>query len=374
MRTLIVTSVASMIDQFNMNNIRILQELGCDVDVACNFESPGSITKEKCDSLKNKLSTLNVRYFQIDFSRSVFSFFKHLKSLNQLKKIISDNDYCMVHCHSPIGGMLTRIACKEKRKHGLKVIYTAHGFHFYKGAPLKNWLIFYPIEKKCSKWTDVLITINNEDYELARKKMKPKQVEYVQGVGVDVAKFSNAVVDVNKMKMELGIPLNAKIVLSVGELNKNKNHQIIIRALNLLKTSEIYYVIAGIGNEKSRLEELANNLNVKLKLLGFRKDVDELYKIANVYALPSLREGLNVSLMEAISSGCPVVASKIRGNVDLVKKDDGFLCNPKSSFEYANAIKASIEEDRKKSSSSAYGFSKDNVERKIKEIYLKLLN
>ena len=373
MRALIVASVASMIDQFNMNNIRILKKLGYDVDVACNFESPGSITKEKCDNLKRMLLSFGVPYFQVDFSRNVYSFFNHIRALKQLKKIIIDNDYRLVHCHSPIGGMLTRIVCRKKRKQGLKVIYTAHGFHFYKGAPLKNWLIFYPIERKCSKWTDILITINKEDYEFAKKKMKSRAIEYVPGVGVDVKMFANTNIDIESKRKEFGVSKFALVILSVGELNKNKNHQIVIRALSRINDENIHYIIAGIGEEHENLYLLAKQLNVKIHLIGFRKDVGELYKMSDIFILPSIREGLNVSLMEAISSGCIVCASKIRGNCDLINENSGLLFNPKSISEVEKAIRKAIEyKNTKIVLNFDYFFANNYIEEKMIDIYQKV--
>lgn len=325
MKALVVSSVASMIDQFCMGNIATLQQLGYEVDVACNFNNPGTITKEKCELLKNKLAGLGVNYYQVDFSRSVFKITKHFKSLNQMKNLLKNNQYQIIHCHSPIGGMITRLAVKKHRKkEGLKVIYTAHGFHFYKGAPKKNWLIFYPIEKTCSRWTDILITINKEDYAFAKRKMKAKQIEYLPGVGIDIDKFQNASVDVNEKRKEIGIPEGAKLIFSVGELNKNKNHQVVIKALSKISSPNYYYAIAGVGQKHDYLYSLAKELNVNLVLLGFRTDVSELYKTADLFVLPSIREGLNVSLIEAMASGCRVIASDIRGNRDMLSPEKLF--------------------------------------------------
>lgn len=320
MKAIITASVASMIDQFNMNNISILKDLGYEVHVACNFNEPGTITKERSKVLQEKLAAMGVTFFQIDFSRNVLNIFKSFKSLRQLKHLFKNNNYDLVHCHSPIGGMLTRIAAKKYRKKGLRVIYTAHGFHFYKGAPLKNWLLFYPIEKMCSRWTDLLITINREDFDFAKKKMKAKEVEYIPGVGVDVEHFKNMQVDIIEKRESLGVPINAKVLLSVGELNKNKNHQVVIKALSKFDSSNYYYVIVGKGQNKNKeyLESLAKSLNVNLVLLGYRTDIAELYKVADLFILPSIREGLNVSLIEALASGCRAIASDIRGNRDML--------------------------------------------------------
>src|SRR5699024_7211976 len=151
---------------------------------------------------------------------------QNLKAYKQLKNILSNNYYEIVHCQSPIGGMLARIVAKDTRNKGTKVIYTAHGFHFYDGAPLKNWLLFYPVEKWLSRYTDLLISINQEDYKRA-KKFSVKQVEYIPGVGVDISQYNNLKVNKNRKRNDLNLPHNSFVISSVGELNDNKNHKII---------------------------------------------------------------------------------------------------------------------------------------------------
>ncbi|MBQ9416038.1 MAG: glycosyltransferase [Clostridia bacterium] len=324
MKALIVASVASMIDQFNRRNIALLQSLGYEVTVATNFVRCGTITSERCQVLKRDLAALNVTLEQVDFPRSPAHVLQLKKAIRQLKAIAKRTHFDLVHCHSPIGALVSRWVFRKYRHKGTRVIYTAHGFHFCKGSPIKNWILYYPIEKICSKWTDELITINQEDYELAKRKMKAGRVEYVPGVGIDTETFANATVDKDKKREELGIPKDAKVLLSVGELNDNKNHQLVIKAIAQLGDANIHYVIAGQGCKEQYLRELALKLNVNLHLLGFREDVKELYKMADVFVFPSKREGLPVALMEAIASECVPVASRIRGNVDLVPSDHCF--------------------------------------------------
>ena len=318
MRILYVTTVGlTMI--FFKDLVKELISEGNTVDIATNED------EYKVDTVYHELGCNITR---IDFSRSPLNK-GNVKAYKQLKKLISENHYDIVHCHTPIAGAITRLACRKYRKDRLKVIYTAHGFHFYKGAPLKNWLIYYPIEKFCSRFTDVLITINREDYEFAKKKMKAKRVEYVPGVGIDVDRFANTVVDRAAKRRELGIPEDAFLLFSVGELNENKNHQIVIRALAELKNPNVHYMIAGKGPLHDYLPDLAKKLGVadQVHLLGYRDDVAELYKTADKYVLPSKREGLNVSLLEAVASGLPCIVSRIRGNVDLINNHGCFVPN-----------------------------------------------
>ena len=193
-KALQLASVASMIDQFNIPNIELLQSLGYSVDVAADFTTPGTITAERAENLKTRLNSMGVRVFDIAIPRSLNP--KAIRSAyKQVKALLKKESYKLLHCHSPIGGAIARRAAKGERKKGLRVIYTAHGFHFFDGAPLKNWLVFYPVEKWLSRYTDVLITINEEDYERATKRFKAKQTVYVPGVGVDLNRFNCQIMD-----------------------------------------------------------------------------------------------------------------------------------------------------------------------------------
>ena len=354
-RALVLASVASMIDQFNMPNIRLMKEMGYEVDVATNFLKGSTCSDEKIAALKQTLHEMNVRCFQIDFSRKVLNIGENIKAYKQTKKIIDENNYALIHSHSPIGGFLSRIAARNARKKGTKMIYTAHGFHFYKGAPLMNWLIFYPIERISSRWTDVLVTITHEDYQLAQKKMYAKEVVYVPGVGIDTAVFApkEGYAVTNALKREeLGIPMEDTVMLSVGELNKNKNHEIVLRAMAQLGRKDLHYVIAGRGVLKEHLEQLAKELGVsnQLHLLGFRTDVKELFKMADFFAHPSFREGLSVAVMEAMANGLPVICTEIRGNTDLIEDNKGgYLFKPAEQETAYQALKNIMESPARKS-------------------------
>lgn len=353
-RALVLASVASMIDQFNMPNIRLMKEMGYEVDVATNFIEGSTCSDDKIAALKETLKQMNVRCLQIDFSRNVLNVSQNIKAYKQTKRIIDENNYTLIHSHSPIGGFLSRIAARKARKQGTKMVYTAHGFHFFKGAPLMNWLIFYPIERISSRWTDVLVTITHEDYQLAQKKMYAKEVVYVPGVGIDTAVFvpkeGDAAINMAK-RNDLGIAMTDTVMLSVGELNKNKNHEIVLRAMAQLGRKDVHYVIAGRGVLKEHLEQLAQELGVsrQLHLLGFRTDVKELFKMADFFAHPSYREGLSVAVMEAMANGLPVICTEIRGNTDLIEEaKGGYLFKPAEQDTAYNALKCMMENaDRK---------------------------
>lgn len=331
MKILYVTTISLTMNSFFKPHIEMLVSEGHQVDIACNDSDL------PLDGLYGRLGCQSHR---IDFSRSPLSR-DNVRAYRQLKTVIETGGYDIVHCHTPNASVITRLVCRKLRKKtGLKVFYTAHGFHFYKGAPKLNWMVFYPVEKLCSRFTDKLITINKEDYALAKRKFHAGEVHYVPGVGIDLSRFDNVQVDRNAKRREIGVPEDACLLLSVGELNENKNHQIIIRALAKLKRSDVHYAIAGTGDQRDNLLKLAGELGVpeQVHLLGYRRDIPELNCTADVFCFPSHREGLSVSLMEAMACGLPVVCSDIRGNLDLINEEGGALFDPHCAENCVRAI------------------------------------
>ncbi len=375
-RALQVSSVASMIDQFTRNNINILEEKGYQVDVAANFTFGSTCTQERVNICREDLNKRGIGVYNLLFDRKIINK-SNITVYKQLKKIIDENNYDIIHCHSPIGGVITRLAARKARNKGTKVIYTAHGFHFFKGASIINWLVFFPIEWILSFLTDALITINQEDYKLALKMMHAKVIEYIPGIGVDVQKFSELAVNREKKREEIGVPSNCFLLFSVGELNKNKNHMVIIETIAKLNNDMIHYCIAGQGPLEEKLKEKVVELNIinQVHFLGFRTDVAELYKIADIFCFPSYREGLSVSLMEAMSAGLPVVASNIRGNTDLIEFSGGYLCNPNNQTEFEDYIAKLINHRELRSSMGKFNqknigrFSFENIDNAMIKIY-----
>ena len=374
-KALILSSVASMIDQFNIPNIELLLKNGYQVDVACNFENGNSCSGEKILRLKKQLKNMGVGYYQIDFERDIKKLLRNAKAYSQVLKLVKDNDYNFIHCHSPIGGVCARLA---GRATGTKVIYTAHGFHFYKGAPIKNWLLYYPVERLLAHYTDVLITINKEDYNRAKKSFKAKSTVYIPGVGLDTAKFSEMIINKSNKRSEIGIPCDSFVVLSVGELNRNKNHETIIKAVAQLNNPNIYYAICGQGPLEEYLRGLAKKLGVedKVRLLGFRNDVADIYKASDAFAFPSLREGLGMSALEAMASGLPLITSNIHGIVDYsIDGVTGYTCNPMDTDGFANAIMRLYKEIDKRRSMGSYNvrsvnkFDSSKVMYKMNQVY-----
>ncbi|MBQ8056706.1 MAG: glycosyltransferase family 4 protein [Ruminococcus sp.] len=366
MKILYVTTISLTINTFFKPHIEMLVKQGNTVDIACNYNDL---------VIDPFYSDLGCKSYQIDFSRSPLSL-DNVKAYKQLKKVVENGDYDIVHCHTPNASMITRLVCRKyRKKNGLKVFYTAHGFHFYKGAPKLNWMVFYPIEKICSRFTDKLITINREDYALAQGKFNAKEVCYVPGVGIDLSKFEDIQVDKGAKRREIEVPENSFLLFSVGELNENKNHQVVIKALAKLRNPQIHYAIAGVGEKREYLLQLAKELGVlkQVHLLGYRTDVMELYQCADVFIFPSIREGLSVSLMEAMASGKPIVCSCIRGNTDLVDESNGCLFSSYSVDECKNAIENIIKSELNDISNNNLEkillFSKNRVLEKMKDIY-----
>ena len=330
MRILYITTIGSTMGFFTAL-IKSLVEKGNIVDIACNV-SESQVPQFYYD--------IGCKVYALSCVRSPFDK-GNISAVKEIRSIVKDGNYDIVHCHTPIAAMCTRIACRELRKGGLKVFYTAHGFHFYKGAPVKNWLFYYPVEWLLAHWTDVLITINREDYVLAKKHMAAGHVEYVPGVGIDVKNFApelSAAVDKWPLLDSLGASDNDKILLSVGELSVRKNHEVVIKALAKLKNSNIHYAIAGTGDLKNHLVKVVKDLGLdnRVHFLGHRNDVAQLLQITDLYIFPSFQEGLPVALMEAMASKTPVICSNIRGNNELIKEKA--LFNPSSVDDVAHKI------------------------------------
>ena len=319
-----MATVTKHINTFHIPYLKWFKEQGYEVHVASN----GNEKIEYCD-----------KHFNLPFER--FPIKKNnFKVYKELKNIIKENEYEIIHCHTPVGGVLTRLAAKTSRKKGTRVIYTAHGFHFYKGAPLLNWIIYYPIEKWLSKYTDCLITINQEDYELAKRKFKKcKEIELIHGVGLDTSKFDIEITEkeFENLKNEIEIESDNIILTYVAELNKNKNQILLIKVLEELVKENINMqkilhseILVGNGPMREKLEQYVkeNNLQKYVKLLGRRDDISKILKLTNVYVASSLREGLPINLLEAMYMNLPIVATDNRGHRELIQNGvNGYICD-----------------------------------------------
>ena len=310
-KVLFVATVTTHINAFHIPYLKWFKEQGYEVHVASN----GNEKIEYCD-----------KHFDLPFARFPLKV-DNMKAYKELKKIIETNNYTIIHCHTPVGGVLTRLAAKESRKKGSSVIYTAHGFHFYKGAPLLNWIIYYPIEKYLSKYTDCLITINKEDYERAQKKFNVNKVVFIYGVGVDSRKFNIEITNNKKEKMrkELNIEKDNFVIIFPAELSKRKNQSMLIKTISTMKIegyTNIRVLLVGTDSRNKYYQKLAKKLELEKEILflGKRNDIPELLKISDLLVSTSKQEGLPVNIMEATFSGLPIVATNCRGNRDIVKQ------------------------------------------------------
>ena len=425
-KALIVTTVSGFVPQFEMNNVRILKGFGYEVHYASNFGMPAYGEDNK------RLDGTGIIRHQIDFKRSPYRIFAAIKAYRQMKQLLQKYDFSLLHCHTPMGGAVARLAAarvegqkwREKRRNGLKedfgwdgtgknpcrVIYTAHGFHFYKGAPLVNWMLYYPAERFLAHWTDVLVTVNKEDYNRAKKfhlrkwgkdwkkqgttgknRSFRKQVFLINGIGIDVEKYSLDEKMREAKRREFGVSDDVFLLLSVGELTKRKNHQVVIRALKQLegmgnriegrKIPVWKYLIAGKGAECKKLEKLIqkSGLEGQVILLGYRTDIGELLAAADCFVFPSKQEGMPVALMEALAAGVPSIAADIRGCRELlpkgalVKKNRageycGMLCKAMNRALYPVGFQYGSEEIEK----VLKRISQGSVEQRMKKIYKSL--
>ena len=341
---LIVANTASMIKLFNMQNIKILKKLGCRVIVATNFINPGTISQNSVRELKDELNKLGAKFYQVNFLRRLGNIKQNYAAYKKLCLIIKNENIDLVHTHAPLSSIIARQAA---HKTGVRCIYTSHGFQFYPHAPLKNWLIYYPIEYWFSHYTDAIITINSDDY-LVAKKMKANHVYYIPGVGTNVIRAQKLVKSGMKQSLrqetrkKLGLTKDDFMLLSIGELSKRKNHETVIRAIAKLKNPHLKYFIAGIGPEHDHLLKLAKDLGVadQFFLLGFKKNVTKLYSAADLNCFLSVREGLGIGGLEGVNLGLYILATKYTGAKDYVTSTKtGILLNhPTNVNEVASAI------------------------------------
>lgn len=339
-KVLIVASVISFIEWFNKENLEFLQnEMSCEVHIACNFEYMNDTDEIRTKKYINNLKEKGFVLHNIKFARNPLVK-ENIKAYFQLKTIIYENKFDLIHCHTPTVSMMTRIVSRKARKKGSVVIYTCHGFHFHSSSPKKNWIIYYPVERILSRYCDYIVTINMEDFKRA-KTFYTSNVRYIPGVGVDIKRIQDVSINKAEYKKKIGIPFDGIMLLSIGELIERKNHEVIIRALAKLQSVNIYYVICGKGPLEEYLVELSKQLGIEeyVIFLGFRNDIPQLLHAADISALPSKIEGLGLAGIEAMSAGVPLVSSNVHGIIDyVINGKTGFSCSPNDVNCFAKSI------------------------------------
>lgn len=329
---LILTTISGFLDKFERENVKILQEMGYTVHYAANTREQHYLFSE------DEIEKLGVHIHHIDIERSPYMVRNNRRAFLQLTEIVRKYSINIIHCHTPVGGLLGRLLGRHFRKDGITVIYTAHGFHFYKGAPWINNSVYYWVEKCLAHYTDILVVINREDYENAgRFRLKKNGKIYrIPGVGLDREKFHIfSEEERRKGRTTLGIEDDQFFILSVGELNENKNQEIILKALALMRDrgqdiSNIIYGICGDGffmeRIKSKIREL--NLQKNVKMFGYCRDVPAILGCADMSTLPSRREGLGMAALESLAMGIPVAASDNRGTREYMEDGrNGYVCD-----------------------------------------------
>lgn len=368
-KVLFVATVTKHINTFHIPYLKWFKEQGYEVHVASNGEEK----IEYCD-----------KHFNLPFERFPLKI-KNIKVYNELKKIINDNEYEIIHCHTPVGGVLARLAArKARKKYNTKVIYTAHGFHFYKGAPILNWVIYYPIERWLAKYTDCLITINTEDYEFAKKKFKKaRSIEHINGVGFNTERFNIEILKEEKeeIKKDFNIEKDEVVLSYVAELNKNKNQGLLIDVVEqLMKDNlKVKLLLIGEGPLKEYYEKVIKEkqLQKNVLVLGKRQDVPQLLSITDIYVASSIREGLPVNIMEAMYMGLPIVATDNRGHRELiVNNDNGFIVSNSKELKLNIELLIENKELREKMKNVSIEKTKDyyieNVIKQVESIYINI--
>lgn len=354
-KILFVATVDMHIESFHLGCLKMLKEKGYEVHVATD-------TDKKIPNCDKKI--------KIPIKRSPYSL-SNLKAIKELKKVIKAEKYDIVHCHTPMGAVVARMAAKSSRKNGTKVYYTAHGFHFYKGAPKLNWMLFYPAEKYLAKFTDRLILINQEDYKLAKQRFSKrcKDIKYIPGVGIDETKFKKlSTAEVTKLKKSLGITGNKKVLLCAGRLDKNKNQGFLIDVLRRLnaKKKEYKLVLAGLDELNGKYQECAKDIKGDVIFAGHRNDMPALFAISDIVVSASKREGLPVNIIEAAMSGLPIVMTNCRGASDIKKYYNNLTIVESSVEDFAEAVKST---KKLKVDGKIKFFSSKNIEKQMERLY-----
>lgn len=324
MKILLVANVAKEhVNKFHIPTIKYLQAKGWQVDVACSVDTE---------------IPAGDHVYPMSWKRNPFTF-KTIVGIRELKKLIDLNDYDIIYCHTPVGGLVARLAARDARKKGTKVVYCVHGLHFFDGAPWINWLLFYPIEKWMSKMTDMCITINPEDYSRVKKCFNPKmQVGMIRGIGVNFARLNVANrEDVRKTYREqLCIPQEADVLIYVAEICRNKNQQMLIRALKELHNNDrkMYLLLVGPDHTRGMYHKYAEELGLKdyVKFLGWRSDIGQLMTASDICVASSIREGFGINLVEAQYCHLPVVAVSNRGHRTIIKDGENGLLVPLNHY------------------------------------------
>ena len=336
MKILYIATVLSHICQFHLPHMQQLQKQGWEIHVAAhdNLAEKNGLQLKFCD-----------RFFETPFARSPKSP-DNLRAYRQLKKLLAEERYDVILCNTPMGGVVARLAAKKARRQGTRVIYMAHGFHFYQGASKAAWLIYYPIERHLAKHCDLLITINQADYALAQEKFSRRtKIAHIHGIGVDEARYHPATAEEQlALRQAERLAPEDFVILCTGELNENKNQKTLISAAALLKDKipSLRVLLAGNGpkEQELRAQIRAEGLEGIVRLLGYRTDLERVVPAVDLVVSCSKREGMPLNIIEAMLCAKPVVASHNRGHDELIcDGQTGYLLTATDAVAFANRIR-----------------------------------
>ena len=370
MKILYTATVLSHICQFHLPHMKMLQEQGWEVHVAAhdNLAVKNGLQLRYCD-----------KFIEVPFDRSPKSP-SNIKAYRQLKQLLAEEHYDIILCNTPMGGIVTRLAAKKTRRQGTKVIYMAHGFHFFKGSAKASWMTYYPIEKHMAKHCDLLITINEEDYALAKEHFSSRtKVAHIHGVGVDEKRYHPATAEEQRaMRAAEGLSEDEFVILCTGELNENKNQSTLIRAAALIKDEipKLKVLLAGNGPKEQELRELTASLGLQdtVRFLGYRTDLERITPAVDLVVSCSFREGMPLNIIEAMLCKKPVVASHNRGHDELVRERTGILVQPGDAEGFASAVRKLAKKPNERdelgliASENAQPYSVSEVSRELSKI------
>lgn len=375
-KVLFLATVQSHIIAFHLPYLAEWQQKGYEVHVATNQKK----TTDKIERAK-KIHDY-IAWHQVDFQRSPLAK-ANFKAYQQLQQLMKNEKFTLVHMHTPTASLLGRLVA---RNFETKVVYTAHGFHFYQGASWKNWLLYYPVEKYLAKYTDAIITMNTEDYQIAKKNFKTRLkdgVYQVNGVGIDLAYYHNKSLDSKALREAIGIAEKDFVITIIAELIPRKNHQQIIEAIKKLhhEYPDIKLLIVGEGRLRKIYEKQIQLLQLEEQILflGYRQDIPEILQMSDCVGLFSVQEGLPRNVMEAMAMGKPLIVTNIRGNIDLIEDEkQGYVVELQNIEETIQAVKKMYHNQRREAlgesaKTKIQHYQIETVLEQVNEIYRKVL-
>lgn len=378
MKALLLAAMGSVHRQHNKANIKALKEIGAIIYLAANFGTDTPREKNNTQFVAEcKRDGINI--IDIPFRRG--GFITNIFQIPVLNKFLKREKFDIVHVHTETGGFMLRLSCLIQSKCNTKFVYTPHGMSFWKGSSLKSQLVYRPLERWICSAMDMNLGMNMEEVENL-KRWNKRTAHYVHGVGLNVARMQNPARSREQMREEFGLTESDKFIASIGELDDNKNHITVIKALATLGRKDFKYVVCGVGPNKDMLLAEAEHMGLKenVILAGYRSDIPDVLNAADIFVFPSFHEGMPVSALEAMACGLPIICSEIRGNVDIIREgDNGYLFQPSDVETLARKLEYLLDdaEQRKimglKNKENVKDFSLESVTEELKRIYKSVL-